>query len=96
MRERSPLNTRARPVKTPSLHASFDAGDLEDRTALGGQVAPEQTEAAGVLEGLVDPVDDLLVGSGRGEPPDLLGQGLARAGQRVTVEEAGLEELARR
>ena len=75
------------------LHPALDAGDLEDRTAVGREVAAEQAEPAGVLEGLLDRVDHVLVRSRRGEPPELFGQGLARAGQRVTVEEAGLEEL---
>ena len=75
-------------------HAPFDPGHLEDGTALGSKVSTEQTKTARILEGLLDRVDHVLIGGRRIEPPDLFGQGLARAGHRVTLEKAGLEELA--
>ena len=82
------------PGEDAVLHPAFDAGDLEDRAAVGSEVAAQQAQSAGVLEGLLDRVDDVLVRRGRGEPSDLFGQGLAGAGHRVTLEEAGLEELS--
>ena len=59
------------------LDPAFDAGDFEDRPALGGEVAAQKAESAGVLEGLVDRVDHVLVGSRRVESPHPLGQRLA-------------------
>ena len=75
------------------VDAALDAGDLQDGATLGRQVAAEETQAAGVLEGLVDLVDDVFVRCGRVQPAELLGQGLAGAGQGVAVDEARVEEL---
>ena len=55
MRERSPLKHAGPAGEDAVLHATFDAGDLEDRTALGGQVAAEQTDPPVSLKGLSTP-----------------------------------------
>ena len=61
MSSRSLLKTRARPVKTPSLMPPFHAGDLEDRAALGREVAAQEAEAARLLERPRDGMDDLVI-----------------------------------
>jgi len=43
------------PREDAVLDPALDAGDLEDRAAVGRQVPRSQPEAARVLEGLVDP-----------------------------------------
>ena len=77
----------------PSVDAALDAGELEDRAAVGREVAAQQAEAARRLERLRDGVDHLAVRRRRVEPRDLLGERLAGAGERGAVEEAGVEQL---
>ena len=87
------MKTRARPVKTPSFMPPFDAGDLDDRAAVGREVAAQQAQAARLLERLRDRVDDLVIRRRRIEAPHLLGERLARARHAAAVEESRVEEL---
>ena len=59
-------------------HAALDAGQLDHRAAVGGEVAAEQPQPAGRLERRGQRVDHLAVRRGRGQPGDLPGQRLAR------------------
>ena len=93
MSERSPLKHAGPTREDAVLHAALDAGDLEDRPAHGRQIAAQQAQPAGVLEGLVDREDHLPVRRGRVEPAQLLRQCLTGAGDGVAVEEPGLEKL---
>ena len=66
------------------------AGDLDD-AAFGGEVALEDDEAAGGLDGLVEGVDDDLARSLDGER-GFFGEGLAGDGECGAVEQAGVDE----
>ena len=84
-------------ARATAEHAVFkpalDAGDLQHRATVGRKVSVKQPQSAGVLVRLGDGMDHVPVGCRRIEPADLLGQRLAGAGQRLAVEQAGLEQL---
>ena len=80
----------------PVDDATLDAGHLQDGAALGREVAREQAEPTGGLERRAHREHDLAVGRRRVEPLDLLGQRLAGAGERGSVELTGGEQLLAR
>jgi hypothetical protein len=75
------------------VHAALDSGQLDDRAAVRSEVAAEQPQAAGRLERRRQRVDHLAVRRGRGQPGDLSGERLARAGDAVAIEQPGAEQL---
>ena len=75
------------------VEPALDAGDLQDGAAVGREVAAQQAQPAGVLERLGDGVGHVAIGPRRIEPADLLGERLAGAGDRIAVEQAGVEQL---
>src|SRR5205807_6185753 len=72
---------------------ALETGDLEDGSAVGGEVAAQQPQTAGVLVRLGSRVDDVAVGCGRIEPADLRGERLAGTGDRLAVEQACHERV---
>ena len=69
-----------------------ESGDLHDRAA-GSERAGEDDDASLLVQGLVERVHDHAVGGGRIELGQVLGHGLAGAGEDVAVQEAGIEEV---
>mmetsp|Transcript_46316 Transcript_46316/g.144899 ORF Transcript_46316/g.144899 Transcript_46316/m.144899 type:complete len:355 (+) Transcript_46316:1223-2287(+) len=67
------------------------ARDLGDG-ALGGEVAVEDLDVAGVLDGVAERADDLLALGEAREIGEVLGHGLARDGHAGAVDEALLHE----
>lgn len=70
---------------------AFLAGDLADGAA-GGQGAAEDLNVAGLLDGVGQRPDDLLVGWEVGNLLEVLGKGLTRDGHAGAVDDALLEQ----
>src|SRR6202162_5609261 len=83
----SPSKTRARPVNRPSCMSPSTPASVITAPTSGARVPVR-------LERRRQRVDLLAVRRGRGQPGDLPGQGLAGAGDAVTVEHPGIEQLA--
>src|SRR3546814_14914987 len=66
-----------------------------DHGPLGGEGAGEHRDAADLVDRVGERVDDVAVGRRRVEIGQVLGDGLARDGEAVAVEQAGLEEIGR-
>src|SRR5439155_1559723 len=70
---------------------SYFAGDFRDSTS-GGKVAVENDDVAVLFDGLVERLNDGLTGRIRLHVSERLGHGLAGDGERVAVEQAGVEQ----
>ncbi len=68
-----------------------EAGRLHDR-ALGGQRAAQDDEAAGLVDRVVHRVDDRAVRVRRGDLGQVLGHRLAGHGERVAVQQTGVQQ----
>ena len=74
----------------PGVGQALVAGDL-DHAALGGEVAAQDHQAAGLLQRIVERADDLLA-LGLGRRVGLLADRAAGDGDRVAVQQPGLVE----
>src|SRR5207253_7737535 len=68
-----------------------EAGRLDDST-LGRQRAVQHGNATGPVNGVGQGVDDLAVRVGRLDVGEVLGDGLAGHGERVAVQQPGVEQ----
>ena len=90
---RSPLKTRARPRKTPSWSPPSTPASFSTAPPSGARFPCSSRSPPVSLNGAGDGMDHVPVGRRRIEPADLLGERLAGAGERLAVEQAGLEQL---
>ena len=72
-------------------HVGVEAGALDDG-AVGGQRAAQDREAAGAVDRVAHGVDDLAVGVRRGDVGQVLGHRAAGDGERVAVQQPGVEQ----
>ena len=74
------------------LQTALDTGKLQNGAEFGREVAAENTKTACRLVGCGHRVDHVAVRRRRIKPRNLLGEGLARTGQDITIEKARIEK----